>query len=266
MFARLSLMFIVVAGLCSGAFMLGGTAAAGQGSAVGIPQEHPISVALRFRQELGLTTEQASRLEELRAEFAKEFGPIRERAESIERRMRDLQQSEKPDEAKGQALRRDMETLGSTVQPLFERYAQEVAQLLSPEQREKLMRLSAAHTEAGDSREFVLMFLLQTREPLSITPQQFTKLQYLQADFIRAFAPLREQMELTQMEVQEKFGKAGKEPPADFQARMEAVQQKVKELQSQFSERAVNDVLQPNQREKLQELLRGDRRATHKGG
>lgn len=265
MFARLSLMFVVVAGLCSGAFLLGGTAAAGQGVASGIPAEHPIAVALRFRQELGLTAEQANRLEELRASLAKEFAPIRETAESIERRMRELQQGEKPDEAKGQALRREMEALGATVQPMFERHAQAVAQLLSPEQREKLMRLTEAHTSQGDAREFVLMFLIQAREPLGINPQQFTKLQYLQADFIRAFAPLREQMELMQMEAQEKFVKAGKEPPADFRARMEDVQRKVKELQSQFSERAVKDVLQPNQREKLQELLRGDRSA-QKGG
>ena len=261
MFTRITLTFVVIAVLCAGAFTLGGTAAAGQGDASGVPAEHPVSLALRFRQELGLSGDQTAQLEQMRGAMAKEFAPIREMADSIQRRMQALQQSGKQDPEAGRNLQREAEELGSKVKPLFERYAQSVFQLLSPEQREKLGRLAEAHAHESDGRDFVMMFVMQAREQLGINPQQFTKLQYLQADFIRAFAPLREQMEMLQMEAQQKFGRAGQEPPPEFRGRMEALQRKVKELQSQFSERAVKDVLQPDQRTKLEQLLGGGHRS-----
>ncbi len=255
MFARISLMFVVIAGLCSAAFTLGSTAA--QGDPSGIPQEHPIALALRFHNELGLNQDQKSKLESLKGEIAKEFAPLRQQAEGIQRRMEELQKSGSQDQEKGKALQREAAALGEKIKPVMERFAQAAAQLLTPEQREKLMRLSEAHGKQGDPREFVLMFMMQAREQLGINPQQFTKLQYLQADFIRAFAPMREQMEMMQMAAHEKFGKEGKEPPPEFMQQVQGLQMKVKQLQAQFSERAVKDVLEPNQRAKLGELLGG---------
>ena len=259
MFARISLLFVVTAGLCAGAFSLGG-ASSRQGDAMGIPAEHPIALALQFRQELALSGDQVARLQELRGKMAKEFAPLRERAESIQHRMQELQRSDKPDPAVGKGLQQEQEELAASLRPLLERYAQSVAEMLTPEQREKIMRLSEAHSPASEDRKFPLMFAMQAREQLGITPRQFTKLQYLQADFIRAFAPLREQMELIQMEAQEKYGKTGKQPPPEFVQRMQNIQKKVMELQAQFSERAVKDVLEPNQRAKLMELLGGEHR------
>lgn len=260
MLARITITFVVIAVLCSVAFTLGGTAAAGQGDAGGVPAEHPVALALRFRQELGLSGDQAAQLEQMRGAMAKEFAPIRELADSLQHRMQELQQSGKQDQEAARSLQREAEELGAKIKPLFERYAQSALQLLSPEQHERLGRLAEAHAHESDGRDFVLMFVMQAREPLGINPQQFTKLQYLQADFIRAFAPLREQMEMLQIEAQQKFGKAGQEPPPEFRGRMEVLQKKVKELQSQFSERAVREVLQPDQRTKLEQLLGGGHR------
>lgn len=258
-------MFVIIAGLCAGAFTLGGASAA-QGDTGGIPPEHPIALALRFRQELGLSADQVSHLEEMRASFAREFAPIRERSESIQHRMQELQQSGKQDQDAARALQREAEELGNQAKPLFERYMGSVVQLLTPEQREKLGKLADAHSHQQEGPVFVLMFAIESRERLGINPQQFTKLQFLQADFIRAFAPLREQMEMLQIEVQEKFGKEGKEPTPEYKGRAEAIQKKVMELQTQMSERAMKEVLLPNQRAMLGELLRGEHRSGQNGG
>lgn len=246
-------MFIVIAGLCAAAFTLGGAAATVQGESTGIPDGHPVGLALRFRQELGLSGDQIAKFEELQRGMARDFAPVKERADSIQRRMQELQQSGKQDPAAGAALQREAEGLGDLAKPIIEKYAHAAGEILSPEQREKLMRLSEAHGQQGDPRQFVLMFIMQAREQLGINPQQFTKLQFLQADFIRAFAPVREQMEMTQMEAQQK-------PTPEIGQRMEALQHKVQELQAQFSERAMKEVLQPNQRAKLGELLGGEHR------
>ncbi len=266
MLTRITIMFVVIAVLCSAAFTLGGKAVASQSDASGIPPEHPVALALRFQQELGLSSEQVAKLDQSREAMAKEFAPLRERAQSIQHRMQELQQSGKSDEDAAKKLQHEGEELGAKIQPLFERYSQSVVQLLSPEQREKLMKLSEAHAHGPEGRGFVMMFVMQSREQLGISPQQFTKLQYLQADFIRAFAPLREQMETLQMEVQEQFGRAGKEPTREYRERAEGLQKKIGELQAQFSERAIKDVLQPNQRAKLVELLHGEHRSAPNRG
>lgn len=257
MSTRIALLFVVIAVLCSAAFTLGGTAAARQVDASGIPPEHPVSLALRNRQELGLSDEQVTKLSQMRDAMAAEFAPLRDQAQSLQHQMQELQQSGSNDTDAAKKLKAAGDELGNKMRPMFDRYAQAVAQLLSPEQREKLMKLSELQRQKSNGNQFVLGFVMESRERLGITPQQFTKLQYLQADFIRAFAPLREQMELLQMEVQEKFGKAGREPTAEYQERGKNLQQKVMELQAQFSERAVKEVLEPKQRTELEELLGG---------
>lgn len=267
MLARITLMLFVIAGLCAGAFTLGSKATAGQGDASGIPPEHPVALALRFQQELGLSPDQVTKLDQMREAMAKEFAPFREQADSIQHRMQELQQSGKQDDEATKNLQRKAQELGAKMQPLFERYGQSLAQLLSDEQKEKLGKLAAeAHAHESQGQDFVMMFVMQSRERLGISPQQFTKLQYLQSDFIRAFAPLREQMEMLQMEVQEKFGKAGKEPAAEYRERGGGIQKKIMELQAKFSERAIKEVLDPNQRAMLEELLRGQHRSTPNGG
>jgi hypothetical protein len=238
----------------------------GRQDASGIPAEHPLSLAYRYQQELALTADQVIKLGQLRDDMVKEFAPLREQAESIQHRMQELQQSGTPNEDAAKKLKLEGEELGMKLQPLFERYAKSVGDLLTQEQREKLMKLAQANAQRADGQEFPLMVALQSREQLGITPQQFTKLQYLQADFIRAFAPLREAMELLQMEMQEKFGKVGEQPTADYQEKGAALQKKVSELQAEFSGKAVKDVLNRDQRAKLEELLHGEHRAAKDGG
>jgi hypothetical protein len=264
--ARIGLLFFVITGLCAAAFTLGGAASAQGDGQIGIPQEHPLALALKFRQELGLNSDQVAHLQEMMVSFTQEFAPIRQKADSIQHRMQELQQSGKQDPEAGKALQREADGLGESAKPLFEKYAQSAMQLLTPEQREKLSKLADAHSQQAKPQDFVMMFVMEHREQLGISPQQFTKLQYLQADFIRAFAPIREQAEMLGMEAQEKFGKAGKEPPPEFRQQMEGIQKKVMQLQGQFSERAVKEVLQPNQRAMLEEMLRGDHRPGQPGG
>jgi hypothetical protein len=122
---------------------------------------------------------------------------------------------------------------------------------------------NAEHPSNG--QEFVLDTIMQSRDQLGITPKQFTKLQYLLADFIRAFAPVREKMELLQLEIQEKFAKAGKAPTPDYIEHASDLQKQVAALQAQFSEEAAKEVLEPEQRTKLQELLNGEHSPTPKG-
>ena len=265
MLSRITLMFAVLTVLCASAFTLGGAASTGQGDKSGIPPEHPVQLAQRFHEDLGLSPEQVAKLIQVKEALTKEFTPLRAQAESLEHRMQELKLSEKPDEVAAKKLQHESEELGGKLKPLFDRYANSVAEMLTPEQREKLMRLSEAHGKGHDESGFPLMFAMQSREELGLSPQQFTKLQYLQADFIRAFAPLREQMELLQIEIHDKFAATGTEPTQEFRDRGESIGRKVKELQAQYSERAVKEVLLPNQRAKLGELLGGEHRAEQNG-
>jgi Spy/CpxP family protein refolding chaperone len=265
-FSRVSLTLVVMALLCTGAFTLGGAAAKGQGDMAGIPAEHPVALAYRFRQELGLSGEQQAKLEQMRATMAIEFAPYRSDAEAIQHRMQELQSSGKASPEAGEKLKKEGDALGAKMQALFERYGQGLFAILTPEQRGKLGQLTEAHSHNSGGHDFVLMFIVQSREQLGIDPQQFTKLLYMQADFIRAFAPVREQAEMLGMEIQEKFQKEGKEPPAEYRQRMGDLQKKIMEMQGKFSEQAVREVLRPEQRAKLGELLHGEHRPEQSGG
>jgi Spy/CpxP family protein refolding chaperone len=264
--ARLVLMFVVVATLCGAAFTLGSTSSGGRQDASGIPSEHPVILALHYQRELELTDLQIQKLNAMRDAMGIEFAPLHEQADAIQRRMQELQQSSNPDQEAGAKLKKDADALGAKMQPLFERYAHEVGNLLTDEQRQKLMKSSNASGHPSDGQEFVLNTIMQSRDQLGVTPQQFTKLQYLLADFIRAFAPVREKMELLQLEIQDKFAKAGKAPTPEYVERAREIQKQVAALQSQFSEQAAKGVLEPDQRAKLEELLHGEHRSTPDGG
>jgi Spy/CpxP family protein refolding chaperone len=266
LFARITLLIVVMSALCAAAFSIGGASRSqDRGYAFeDVLGDHPVSIALRFHQELGLSDDQVQHLQHLREELTNAFAPFKDRAEAIHRQMEEFQRGGGKDPQAAQALQHQAEELQTQLKPIFEHFGQAVGEILTPEQREKLGQMNQAHSHA-DGDPFLLMFLMEARERLGVTPQQFTKLQFLQADFIRAFAPIREQVEMTMMEVQEKYAKAGKEPPQEIRHRMEGLQQKVKELQTQFSERAVKDVLQPEQRARLQEIMHGDH-AGHGGG
>ena len=266
MFTRITLLLVVFAALCSVAYTLGGAAGGRKQDTSGIPPEHAVSLALRYQQELALSSDQIAKLNQIHDAMAKEFAPLRERAEAIQHQMEDLQKSGKPDEETARKLQQEGDELGKKMQPLFERYAQMVGPILSQEQREKLMKLAQANSHQADGNEFVMMVVMQSRDQLSITPQQFTKLQYLQSDFIRAFAPLREQMELLQIEVKDKFGKSGEQPTDEYRDRGLSIQKAVTALQAQFSERAIKEVLLPEQKAKLEELLHGEHRSEQNGG
>ena len=266
MMTRVALMFVVVATLCGASFTLGSASSGGRQDSIGIPSEHPINLALRNQQELLLTGEQIHQITALREEMSKEFAPLHEQADAIQKQMQELQKSGNPDQATATKLKQEGEALGTKMQPLFERYAQAVGKILTDEQRQKLKKISDAGSHPAEGQEFVLNTIMQSRDQLGITPQQFTKLQYLLADFIRAFAPVREKMELLQLDVQAKYGKDGKTPPADYIDHAKEIQKQVADLQSQDSQKAINDVLEPKQRAKLEELLHGEHRSPSNGG
>ncbi len=262
MFTRIALLLALVATLCGGAFNLGSMSSGGRQDSSGIPPEHPVALALRYQRELALTGDQLQKLTALRDEMGKEFAPLLAQADTIQHQMQELQQSGNPDQATAEKLKQAGDALGAKMQPLFERYGQEAAKLLTDEQLQKLTKLSTSGKPAADKQEFVLDVIMHSREQLDITPQQFTKLQYLQADLLRAFAPLREKMELLQIEIRDKFAKAGKEPTAEYRGRAEEIQKQVAALQAGVSDQAVKNVLEPKQRAKLEELLHGEHRAT----
>lgn len=265
MLTRITLLIVVTAFLCAAAFTLGGMSWAAQKDSGQIPAEHPVMLALSHQKELDLTSDQVEKLSQLRDQMAKEFGPLWDQAQSVQQRMQELQASGKQDPESTQKLQKEGDEVGANVRQLFERYAHSAGELLSDDQRQKLMKLSEANGHQPEGQDFKLMFMMQSRDQLGITPQQFTKLQFLQADFIKEFAPLREQMDLLQIEVQDKFGKTGTQPPAEYQQRGASIQQKVQELQGQFSDRAVNEVLNDSQKTKLEELLHGEHPAAPSG-
>ena len=266
MFTRIALMLVVLATLCGAAFSLGSRSSVGRQDASGIPPEHPVVLALHYQHELGLSEEQIQKLTTLHDALAKEFAPFREQADSIQHRMQDLQQSGRPDPEAGKKLKEEADALGENIKPLFERYAQQVGPLLTDEQRQKLMQFSKEAPHPSDGKEFVLDTIMKSRTELEITPQQFTKLQYLLADFIRAFAPVREEIELLQMAIQSQFINVSKQPTPEFINKAQELQGKVAALQTQFSDQAIKDVLDPKQRTKLEELLHGEHRSATGGG
>jgi Spy/CpxP family protein refolding chaperone len=268
-------MFVVAAALCGAAFSLGSKSSAVRQDASGIPPEHPVLLALHYQRELALTDEQVQKLNSLHDELATEFAPFREQAAAIQLGMRQVQNGQSNQETAAK-LQQQAQELTAKIQPMFERYAQELGKLLTDEQRQKLSKFAdeangsrnghPGNGHSGDGQDFVLNAMMQSREQLQITPQQFTKLQYLQANFIRAFAPLREKMELLQMEMQDKFGKTGKTPTAEYADKAADIQKEVAALQSQISDQAIKEVLEPKQRTKLEELLHGEHRPTPNAG
>lgn len=266
MFARITLMFIVAATLCGAAFTLGSTSSKGRQDASGIPPEHPVMLALHYQRELALTDDQVQKLNAIRDAFSKEFAPMHDQADALQHKMQDLQQSGNPDQEAAAKLKQEGNTLGAKMQPLFERYSHEVGNLLSEDQRKKLMEFSKAGGQPSEVQEFVLDTIMKSREQLGVTPQQFTKLQYLLADFIRAFAPVREKMELLQVEIRDRTAAEGMVPPEEYSKKGSDLQKQVADLQSQFSEQAKKDVLDPKQRTKLEALLHGNNRSKPNGG
>jgi chromosome segregation ATPase len=259
-------MFVMVATLCGASFTLGSAASGGYQDASGIPSEHPVMLALHYEHELALTSNQIKGISTLKDQMSKEFAPLHQQAEAIQQQMQQLQQSGSADLENAARLKKEGDALGTQMQPLFERYAQEVAKLLTEDQRQKLMTYSDAAGHPSNDQAFLLNTIMQSREQLKITPQQFTKLQYLLADFIRAFAPVREQMEILQLQVQAKFAKDGQPPSPDYKEHAKDLQDRVATLQSQFSEQAKTDVLEPEQRTKLEELVHGEHRSAPVGG
>ena len=266
MITRIALMFAVVATLCGAAFTLGSTSTGRRQDAGGIPSEHPIVLALHYQHELALSDEQVQKLSALRDALGKEFAPFHQQADALQQRMQELQQSGNPDPATGAKLKQDADELGAKMKPMFDRYSEEVGKLLSDEQRQKLMKFSSVAGHPSDGQEFVLNTMMQSREQLGITPQQFTQLQYLLADFIRAFAPVREKMELLQLEMKTKFADPGSTPTPEYVGRAAELQKQVAALQSQFSDQAAKSVLEPKQKAKLEDLLHGDHRPQSNGG
>jgi hypothetical protein len=250
MFTRIALLFGIFTTMGLGGYMTGHfTVQHGQGAPNGVPHEHPLTIALEAKAELQLSPAQVAHLEQLRAAMFKELEPVHARLQGIHERA--AMAHEAGDLQAMEQIEKEVKAIEAIARPIMERFAQETIKVLTPEQHQKLGQMVNARMANHGSRDFVMMFMMEAREQLGITPQQFTKLQYLQADFIRAFAPLREELETMHMQ----FMAGGKTPSAEDMKRATELQKRVKELQNQFTNRAIKEVLNPEQRQKLEQLL-----------
>ena len=82
----------------------------------------------------------------------------------------------------------------STVERKFEGL---MIETLRPEVRGRVFSEVRAIRAEESERGFALLIALRERDSLKLTPRQVTQLQLLQSDFIRRFAPLREESETT---------------------------------------------------------------------
>jgi hypothetical protein len=260
MFTRIALLFGIFTTMGLGGYMTGHfTMQHGQEAPNGVPHEHPLTIALEAKTELQLSAAQVAHLElsaaqvahleQLRAAMFKELEPVHARLQSIHERA--AKAHETGDRQAMEQIEKEVKAIEAVARPIMERFTHETIKALSPEQHQKLGQMVNARMANHGSRDFVMMFMMEAREQLGITPQQFTKLQYLQADFIRAFAPLREELETMHMQ----FMAAGKTPSAEDMKKATELQKRVKELQNQFTNRAIKEVLNPEQRQRLEQLL-----------
>lgn len=261
MVVRIAMLAVAFSIMGAGGFTLGrSSVTSGQADEFGVPKDHPVVVALAMRTELKLSFSQTARLEDIKNALARKLEPFGRRAKEIENMARRVQQLGSDPQAKSR-LEADMKGLRQTIEvqvpPLMEKAAEEVVQTLDQSQRESLQRILQAKMAKSGSDDLVLTFIMEHREQLGISPQQFTKLQYLQADLIRAFAPIREQVELLQIEMRRTVEQTQKEPPTESVQTMKSFEERVAKLKEQISNRAIEEVLNPEQRQKLHELLRG---------
>jgi len=94
-------------------------------------------------------------------------------------------------------LRRDVEKqlIQKKTDDVYQKYKVMALQQMTPKVSEKVKEVAAGRRDMNEEKGFGLLIALRDRDELKLTPQQVTKLQLLQADFIRRFAPLREAYE-----------------------------------------------------------------------
>lgn len=94
-------------------------------------------------------------------------------------------------------LRRDVEKqlTQKKTEDLYVKYRDIALQQMTPDVSEKVKQVAASRRDMDEEKGFGLLIALRNRDELKLTPRQVTQLQYLQADFIRQFAPIREAYE-----------------------------------------------------------------------
>jgi len=94
-------------------------------------------------------------------------------------------------------LRRDVEKqlTQQKMDTVYRKYQTMAFQQMTPKVSEKVKEVVASRRDMNEEKGFGLLVALRNRDDLKLTPQQVTKLQFLQADFIRRFAPIREAYE-----------------------------------------------------------------------
>lgn len=215
-----------------------------------LPADHPVTQALNRKSELKLTQEQTVKLTAIKAELETRFAKVNQRLAEIQARMESAKAN--GDEGEARLAAEDQAKLAQevkeTLAPYVESTGRQALEILTDEQRAKLTGVP----QGPEKHDLLLGYIMEHRDQIGVTPQQFTKLMYLQADLIRAVAPIREQVELLQEQA-----KASKDP-ADAQAVMEKVvplAAKVEDLKKEFSRKATEEVLDEPERKKLQQLL-----------
>ncbi|MCH8274685.1 MAG: hypothetical protein IH851_07840 [Armatimonadetes bacterium] len=223
---------------------------------------HPIAWALELHERLGMNEEQIKVLRAVWAALKESMANIGRKMEEVERRVAELKETGRWNEEAAADIERHMAALHRAADKTREAGGH-LHELLTEDQMRRLEEIMDAQHAGRAAREFLLEFLMAARERLEITPQQFTQLQYLQADYIRAFAPVRERAELLEIRVHEEF--EGREPPPDIREEMQGLERAHAELREAISQRAL-EVLTPDQRERLERILHpGGRRERREG-
>jgi hypothetical protein len=229
MWLRTSILAAIAVSLATGGYSIGSSkkvAVAEPSSSLG--PEHPVTIALQEanlepaqRAKLIEVSKQAGRekLQALRIAEAKgqqlQALALQKEAEisMLERRLEALS-AELATQKKGKTnlkvverqlkearAIKDMATAASERVDtlLFEAIDQEATRkgvsLLDGPAKEQVFEIVATRRTLDANKDFALMTALDHRDMLGLTSAQTTKLQLLQADFIRLFAPLREQYE-----------------------------------------------------------------------
>jgi len=255
MFSRLIVMTLVCGAMAVAGFTIGaGTAASTQTQAEQKLSgfiDHPAYIALHAQKELGLRPDQIEALHEIRKLVESQVHSMESHARRLEKQMQDERLRPQLRLNRAAPPEAELEMRMAQTRVFLESCARQVASTLDEDQRQKLAHLVQERAAQKGTEDFPLMAIMQSRDALGISPQQFTRLQYLQADFIRAVAPIREQLELLQIEVHEKFERTGSQPPPEIVKRASELEAKVRELKDRFSRTAIEEVLTPEQRQKI---------------
>jgi len=194
---------LAAVGLSIGGYELGTSRAAAPVPpvAVDVPNDHPISVALQSPVSQAMSPVERTRL----VEMARSYRQDQEKAQvdaavqatQVTCRLQSGEVRTAPAQQKLDQVRKDVEKqfVQQNRDIVFRKYSDLVLQEMTPKISKRVKEVVDARRDMDEERGFGLLIALRSRDEMKLTPHQVTKLQLLQSDFIRRFAPIREAYE-----------------------------------------------------------------------